>query len=431
MHIQKNSSNYPERIFLLGIFLLASTMSIGIFLILIASIITFYENKENIYKNKWVKLLIFTALLMIISCLYQTYDYSNKDLLGWKISLTWLGLLNWIPFFFLFVSTKTFLETSNQRIKVAVLLLSGSIPVLITGFGQYFFNWEGPLSFLNGLVIWYLKPIEPHLGLSGLFSNQNYAGTWLSIIWPFSLGFFFMNKNLFFKKYISILLLLLFTLAIILTTSRNALFGILLSIPFISGIKGFLIILIIFSTITLLLIFKSALPFAEESLGFLFNIFPQQFIDKFYKFDLINLLEYRRINLWNDAIRLISQKPLFGLGAAFFPILYKYYYEPKSYIEQHTHNLFIELSASYGILASFTILTFIISLIYLSWKKLRQYKFNNRDNLIDRSWLASSSVLLISQMNDITYFDGRISIIFWIFLSGLRNIVEKDKYLEN
>jgi len=426
MNIREIHFKLPEKIFLLGIFLLASTMSIGIILILIASIISIYENKENIFKDKWSKILIFSAILMIISCLYQTYDYAGKDLLGWDISLTWLGLLNWIPFFFLFFSTKTFLKTPNQRFKVAIFLLSGSIPVLITGFGQYFLNWEGPLSFLNGLVVWYLKPIEPHLGLSGLFSNQNYAGTWLSIIWPFSLGLLFINKNISCKKYISILLLFLFTLAIILTTSRNALFGIFITIPFISGIRSFLFILIIIFFLSILLIFKSSLPFAEELLGFLINIFPEQFINKFNKFDFINLLEYRRINLWNNALRIIAQKPLFGLGAAFFPILYEFYYQPKLYTEQHTHNLFIELSASYGILVSLTILIFILSLIYLSFKKLRNSEIKEKDLLIDRSWLASTFVLLISQMNDITYYDGRISVIFWILLSGLRNIIKME-----
>ncbi len=426
MNIREIHFKLPEKIFLLGIFLLASTMSIGIILILIASIISIYENKKNIFKDKWSKILIFSAILMTISCLYQTYDYAGKDLLGWDISLTWLGLLNWIPFFFLFLSTKTFLKTPNQRFKVAILLLSGSIPVLITGFGQYFLNWEGPLSFLNGLVVWYLKPIEPHLGLSGLFSNQNYAGTWLSIIWPFSLGLLFINKNVSCKKYISILLLFLFTLAIILTTSRNALFGIFITIPFISGIRSFLFILIIIFFLSILLIFKSSLPFAEESLGFLINIFPEQFINKFNKFDFINLLEYRRINLWNNALRIIAQKPLFGLGAAFFPILYEFYYQPKSYTEQHTHNLFIELSASYGILVSLTILIFILSLIYLSFRKLRNSEIKEKDLLIDKSWLASTFVLLISQMNDITYYDGRISVIFWILLSGLRNIIKME-----
>ncbi len=424
MNIQGIHYKLPEKIFLLGIFLLASTMSIGIILILIASIISIYENKKNILKDKWSIFLIFSAILMTISCLYQTYDYANKDLLGWEISLTWIGLLNWIPFFFLFISTEFFLITPNQRVKVAIFLLSGTIPVLITGFGQYFFNWEGPLSFLNGLVVWYLKPIEPHLGLSGIFSNQNYAGTWLSIIWPFSLGFLFINKNTSFKKYTSILLLFLFTLAIILTTSRNALFGILISIPFVLGIKSFLIILTIIFIIIFLLILKSTFPFGEESLGFLFNIFPQQFIDKFNKIDLTNLLEYRRINLWNDTLMLISKKPLFGLGAAFFPILYEFYYEPKSYTEQHTHNLFLELTASYGILVSLAIFLFIILLIYKSFEKINKNNPKGRDLLIDRSWLASTFVLLISQMNDITYYDGRISVIFWILLSGLRNITK-------
>ena len=140
----------------------------------------------------------------------------------------------------------------------------------------------------------------------------------------------------------------------------------------------------------------------------------------------INLLEYRRINLWNNALRIIAQKPLFGLGAAFFPILYEFYYQPKSYTEQHTHNLFIELSASYGILVSLTILIFILSLIYLSFRKLRNSDIKEKDLLIDRSWLASTFVLLISQMNDITYYDGRISVIFWILLSGLRNIIKME-----
>jgi len=138
------------------------------------------------------------------------------------------------------------------------------------------------------------------------------------------------------------------------------------------------------------------------------------------------LLEYRRIDLWNNAIRIISQKPLFGLGAAFFPILYEFYYEPKSYTEQHTHNLFIEITASYGILVSLTIFIFIVSLICLSFKKLKKYEIKGKDLIVDRCWLASTSVLLISQMNDITYFDGRISVVFWILLSGIRNIVKVE-----
>ena len=50
--------------------------------------------------------------------------------------------------------------------------------------------------------------------------------------------------------------------------------------------------------------------------------------------------------------------------------------------------------------------------------------FNQKyDDIINKSWLAASIIIVISQMNDITYFDGRISVMFWILLAGLRNII--------
>ncbi len=402
-------------------------MSIGIFLILIGSIVSLINRKENPLKERWSFFLMTISTLMVVSCLYQTISQSNAELDEWNISLTWIGLLNWIPFFYLFISIKDFLKTTEQRLRVSILLLSGSIPVLITGFGQYFFNWEGPISLLNGLITWYLKPIEPHLGLSGLFSNQNYAGTWMSLIWPLSLSLFFINKVNVYKRIIALLILFLLTFAIILTTSRNALFGLIISIPIIMGIKSLLIILGILLLLLFLIYSQASLPFSENLIGLLSSILPPQFINKFNKFDLINILEYRRINLWKNSIELIATKPLFGLGAASFPILYDLYYQPKFYTEEHTHNLFLEISAGYGFLVSSMLLFFIFSLIYFSWRKLNSDTFNPKESIINRSWLASTVVLLSSQMNDITYYDGRISVMFWVLLSGLKNMIkEKD-----
>ena len=146
-----------ENIFLLGIFLLASTMSIGMLLILVGSIISFSINKKELFNDKWTKVLILNSFLMIFACIFQTFDYMGKDLYGWNISLTWIGLLNWIPFFFIFISAQSFLKTSSQRLRISILLFSGTIPVIVTGLGQYYLGWQGPLSFLGGLIIWYLK----------------------------------------------------------------------------------------------------------------------------------------------------------------------------------------------------------------------------------------------------------------------------------
>ena len=420
--MELNLPKFSEKIFLLGIFLLASTMTVGIVLILIASIISIFSKKEDLLKDKWSNFLIAIGLLMILSCFVQTLNYNNQNLYGWKISLTWIGLLNWLPLFYLFISIKDFLRTSSQRLKVAIYLFSGTMPVLITGLGQYFFKWEGPLILGNGLIIWYLKEIEPHLGLSGLFSNQNYAGNWLSVIWTFNLGFIFINKKNIFKKSLSIIFLLIFTLAIILTTSRNAIFGIFLSIPLIIGIKSSIAILLIISFLVILFIFESYLPFSNEIFKFINSLFPRQLLDKFQNLNLVNIYEFRRINLWKDSFSIISKRPFFGLGAAFFPILYDVYYNPTNYTERHTHNLFIELTASYGIIVSVLTFGFIIFLIFQAWESIKKNK-NKHDYILNKSWLAASIIIVISQMNDITYFDGRISVMFWILLTGLRNII--------
>ena len=85
------------------------------------------------------------------------------------------------------------------------ILVAGTVPVLISGFGQYFFNWHGELSIFNGLIIWFQKPNQH---LSGLFSNQNYTGCWLNIVWPFVLAIFLEKTNIFYKKGVSIVFLL-------------------------------------------------------------------------------------------------------------------------------------------------------------------------------------------------------------------------------
>ena len=423
MYLDIKLRKFSENLFFIGIFFLPSAMVIGSIFILISSTISVFINKENFFKDKWSLTLILIALLMIISCLAQTFSYLNKDLYGWKISLTWLGLLNWIPFFYLFFATKNFLKSTLQRLKVSILLFSGTIPVLITGLGQYFFKWEGPLNFGNGLIIWYLKEISPWGGVSTLFSNQNYAGTWLSVVWPFSLSFVFLNRSNKYKKLLSIVLLSITSLTIILTTSRNALSGVLIAILIILGIKGLLIISSILIFLLTLFLLGKYIPLASGLFNFILSLFPIQLIDKFNQISFSNILQFRRINLWNDSINLIATRPIFGLGAAFFPILYSVYYNPKNYIEQHTHNLFLELATGYGFIVSIIFLIFTITLFFYAWKFLGKENKCKDSYIINKTWFAASVIIVLSQMNDVTYYDGRISIIFWVLLSGLRNII--------
>jgi hypothetical protein len=61
-----------------------------------------------------------------------------------------------------------------------------------------------------------------------------------------------------------------------------------------------------------------------------------------------------------------------------------------------------------------------------------KFKILNRNksehDIYDKAWVSTVVILLFSQMVDVQYFDGRISIILWILLSGLRNILEEEKF---
>ena len=92
---------------------------------------------------------------------------------------------------------------------------------------------------MNGIIIWFMKPIESHAdGLSGLFSNQNYAGTWFSIIWPFVLHFFNCKINSK-KRWLLTIFLILISLSLVLTF-QNAFLGVLITFALIIGLKVFL-----------------------------------------------------------------------------------------------------------------------------------------------------------------------------------------------
>ena len=60
-------------------------------------------------------------------------------------------------------------------------------------------DWHGPISTLFGLIVWYQRPIDGIIGITGLFSNPNYLGSWLNIIWPFVISLIFFSRDNFIK----------------------------------------------------------------------------------------------------------------------------------------------------------------------------------------------------------------------------------------
>ncbi len=76
---------------------------------------------------------------------------------GW---LAWVGLGNWLPFFWAFWAYQPYLATPEARRRVALWLVASTVPVLGTGFGQMVLGWSGPYELLGGAIVWWIPVVS-------------------------------------------------------------------------------------------------------------------------------------------------------------------------------------------------------------------------------------------------------------------------------
>ena len=416
---EKTIYDYGFIFFLLGIFFLPSTMVIGILFLLPAFTIASISLNKSFLKDYWNFPFLIFGFLIIISAIFQNYLFTNNYQEVWDTKLSLVGLFNWIPFIWVFWASQPYLNSKSKRRSFSLILVSGTFPVLMTGLGQYFLNWHGPFETLNGLVIWYQRPIEEPGGLTGLFSNQNYAASWLSFVWPFCIALVLEKGNNLLKKTTALGFLISTGLAAFLTFSRNAWLGLLTSTPIIIGKKGVKLFLPLL-TITILVLFFLLSPIFEGELqNNLRNLLPRTILLEFSN-EGYSGLDVTRMGIYKSAFELIKENPFFGIGAGSFTEIF---FLNTTFWKGHSHNLLLELSLSYGLPA--TIIFFITTcyILYISSKKIFSNKININDLYIDRAFWTALFFFLVSQLADVQYFDGKISLITWILIAGLKNII--------
>ena len=312
--------------------------------------------------------------------------------------------------------------------KCASLLVIGSLPVLITGFGQLWLGWEGPWELFDGLIIWFVSPGGEPLGrLSGLFDYANITAAWLSGVWSFCLASvlhpFIFGRN----RVIPFILLIAFVLAMMLTDSRNAWGAILLGLPMVLGSASW-IWLIPLMLIFLIPVVISVVPFFDVGIQqFTRSIVPDSIWMRLNDMKFVDRsFEATRIGQWEIAVNLILEKPLLGWGAAAFSIIYPL---RTGLSHGHSHNLPLELAISHGILASLLMNIFVFSLLLISAYYRIFNKLNSqRKFIIDRAWWTSALILLCFHATDIPMFDSRINMLGWILLIGLRCMINHNSY---
>lgn len=403
--------------FKIGIFILPSTLFLSSIFLFLSMIISNIKNRY-LLKDNWNVPLIVCSFLMIIICIISNLNPTNFYNFFLDKKLNWLGLINWIPMFWLYWCAQHYLNNKRDRISCAFFLVLGTIPILISGFGQYYFEWYGPFKLLNGTIVWYQREVKY---LTGPFNNPNIAGTWLAVIFPFC--FFFVSNSIKInsKKLFYVFLTLATLLASFLTYSRNAIINISIASVILMGVS----IKIIFFIFLIILILSASIFIFEIPLDFL-NIFKEnKFIYSFIPDSnkLLDFLNFSRIKIWRNAIFNIIKSPLIGWGASSFSSIYLLNrYDGERF--EHTHNIVLEVAHNYGIIVSLVLFTTIFLLIYKSKPDLSSNK--PTENLINKFWWVSTLVMVLMHMSDIAYYDGRISILFWILMAGIRCILKES-----
>ena len=426
-----NLFNIGSLSFYIGLFLIPSAFSLSAILLLISLLIGFRINKEGFFKDHLNIFLFLGFILMLISSFYN----SNLPLSIENSEISYIfyknvSLFNWFPIIFGFHAFKPYLSSRSLRKKSQICLLMGTFPVICSVIGQAFFELHGPMSTLGGLIVWYQRPIDGITDVTGLFNNQNYLGSWLCIVWPFCLALFLTQEKSVIKRLLVFLFLISIAITIVLTASRAALLSLLLSIPILLGKRSikFLNVAILTFGITILFILFILFPiFGESFQNQIINFIPEGLWTSYVPSTYIGNIS--RVEIWKNALDIISKNPIFGIGGGSFPNLLEV---KTGFWRGHTHNLPLELMVSYGIPAAIFILLPITKLIASSYKAVfvANYLFF-KENLFDRAWITSLILLVLSHLVDIQYFDGRVSVSGWIILAGTSQIINKPYLLKN
>ena len=156
------------------------------------------------------------------------------------------------------------------------------------------------------------------------------------------------------------------------------------------------------------------------------SIIPSRIYTLFPEIGFNNISAYPRVSKWFAGLDYLADKPLFGWGAASFPILY---HIKSGQWFGHSHNLPLELAISYGILPSLIVFSLYAVILYLSFKKISKFPSENNFKLDiflnHKAWFAASLIFFTSHLFDIQYFDVRISILCWILLAGLTSFLKE------
>ena len=366
-----------------------------------------------------------------------------------------LGLFNLLPFFLVFAVFGIVIQTTVQLRLLSWILVITSLPVNLIGFGQLFLGWSTPSEWEN-ILGWAIAAGGNPVGrMASVFMYANILAGYLVIVFILGLGLWLeslqkfslknhnseinsgiginsginsgMNSSSFTSRispnfiFLTIAVIANFA-ALILTNSRNAwVIALLACLVYainrgwrilVAGVTGFAtsVVLAAFAPLAIARVFRRIVP---EFLWARFN--DQMYSDR--------PVELMRSTQWKFAWSLTQQRPWTGWGLRNFTALY----QAKMQIWLgHPHNLFLMLSAETGLPATIMFCALLAWVLIAGVKVFIKFiNYQKEDRLIFFSYLVVLGGLILFNTVDVSLFDLRLNIMFWLLLGAVSGVTYK------
>ncbi len=309
-----------------------------------------------------VKCLVFLLSVLLISNLLSI----APKLSFWGGYFRIQGLYTYIHYFLFFFLILSTFQKDIQWNKANKCICFIYITLLLLSVLQFF-----------GFDLFFYQKFQGHGNrISASFLNPNFFASFIVLVAFPVLAFLNKKKNF----YLGLIILLSF-FVLVLTGSKGGVIGFLagfllyafMNIRFLKEKKYLYFSGIIFTLILCVILAATQISYLSR-----------------FELKEENLLSsHIRINIWEDSLKMIEDKPFFGFGLETFPIVFHKYADAEKYdtenlfgIIDKPHNTFIESAYSTGFLGLAVYIFIIFTFFKESWKKLPKLKKKKKLDLI-------------------------------------------------
>lgn len=393
----------------IGLFLLPFSTFLGCTPILIVAVVIWAKNFSRLSREPVNRGFAVLALIMILAACFAD-DRPNA----------FLGLFNFLPFFFTFAALSHLIQSPKQLTRIAWIWVITSIPITAIGLLELFLNLGGSPSLLWGLLSWKILPGGNPVGrMASVFEYATVLANYYAIVFILSLGLWLQERKSFLGA-----IVFLNAIGLILTNSRNVWAILVLACLAFALYQGWRKIVAAVGAITGIMLGAAFAPdpIASPLRRIVPRFFWARLNDQMYSDRPVNQL---RSTQWKFAWNMTEQRPLTGWGLRSFSQLYA---EQTQLWMGHPHNLFFMMSAESGLPAAlmlYGLVGWIMAQGIWRWKALSP---KNR-RIYFTFWTAFFACTLFNLL-DVALFDARINLMGWVLLAAIWQLKEVNPDFE-